>query len=136
MKGEEVDLYQAVPKNEKLKRQSKLRYFTLSFFYGRNISNIISLFVIQQNDISIEKKVNQCHLLEVSPSSGLAVDHYSICIKNNNNGTVSCINCNEHVQIFIVIIASYSSHISSLYFIFNFAFPRCFPHYIIHPFQL
>ena len=56
MKGEEVDLYQAVPKNEKLKRQSKLRYFTLSFFYGRKNSNIISLFVIQQNDISIEKK--------------------------------------------------------------------------------
>ena len=57
MKGEEVDLYQAVPKNEKLvKRQSKLRYFTLSFFYGRKNCNIISLFVIQQNDISIEKK--------------------------------------------------------------------------------
>ena len=72
MKGEEVDLYQAVPKNEKLKRQSKLRYFTLSFFlrYRKN-SNIISLFVIQQNDISIEKKVNRCHLLEVSLSSGL-----------------------------------------------------------------
>ena len=87
----------------------QVEVFTLSFFYGRRNSNIISLFVIQQNDISIEKNVNRCHLLEVSPSSGLDPNQLIITCEFMHKKQQQWTQChaliNEHVQIFTVIIA-------------------------------